>query len=106
MKLRIYDQDGRLFELNEVTADTLMTAIRDAGLDLTGLCGGCMSCGTCHVYVDSAWQSKVEPASDAEDAMLDVVEDRRENSRLSCQIKLTSDLDGLVVALAHNSAFA
>ncbi|MCW1750207.1 2Fe-2S iron-sulfur cluster-binding protein [Rhizobium aouanii] len=82
-----------------------MRAIRDAGLDLTAQCGGCASCGTCHVYVHDAWQTKLKPADDTEDAMLDVVEERRANSRLSCQIELSEELDGLTVTLAPGSAF-
>ncbi|KRR29614.1 2Fe-2S iron-sulfur cluster-binding protein [Bradyrhizobium retamae] len=105
MKVLVYDQDGKLVELNELSSQTLMEAIRDAGLNLTGQCGGCMSCGTCHVYIDHRWWTELEPASETEDAMLDVVEDRRENSRLSCQIKLTEELDGLTVTLALNSGF-
>lgn len=105
MKLRVYDHDGSLVELNDVSSQTLMTAIRDSGLDMTAQCGGCLSCGTCHVYVDEAWGTKLKPATDNEDAMLDVVEDRRESSRLSCQIELTEDLDGLTVTLAPGSYF-
>lgn len=105
MKVRIYDHEGKLNELENVSAPTLMLAIRDAALDLTAQCGGCASCGTCHVYVDDDWQTKLEPADENEDAMLDVVEERRGNSRLSCQIALTNKLDGLTVTLAPGSAF-
>ncbi|MGY0576163.1 2Fe-2S iron-sulfur cluster-binding protein [Bradyrhizobium sp. RDM12] len=105
MKVMVHDQAGRLVELNEVSARTLMEAIRDAGLNLTGQCGGCLSCGTCHVYIDDSWPTKLKPASENEDAMLDVVEGRRKNSRLSCQIELTDELDGLTVTLAPNAGF-
>lgn len=105
MKVLVYDHHGKLVELNNVSAQTLMRAIRDSGLDLTAQCGGCASCGTCHVYVDDDWRTKLKPASETEDSMLDVVEDRREGSRLSCQIELTEDLDGLTVALAPGAAF-
>jgi 2Fe-2S ferredoxin len=61
-------------------------------------CGGSMSCGTCHVYVDPADVEKVPPASDQELEMLDLVAaDQKPNSRLSCQIVLSDDLDGLVI---------
>lgn len=105
MKLLVHDQKGRPVELSDVTAKTLMQAIRDAGLNLTAQCGGCASCGTCHVYVDDAWSAKLKPAGELEDAMLDVVEERRESSRLSCQIELAEHLDGLVVTLAPGSGF-
>src|SRR2546425_537430 len=106
MKLLITDHHGKQLELEDVSAPTLMVAIRDSGLDLTAQCGGCASCGTCHVYVDEAWQGKLKPPADFEDAMLDVVEERHDNSRLSCQIELTEELDGLTVTLAPGSAFA
>ncbi|MGY3591848.1 2Fe-2S ferredoxin [Bradyrhizobium sp. USDA 4341] len=105
MKVLIHEQDGRTIELNELSGQTLMAAIRDAGLDGSGQCGGCLSCGTCHVYVDNAWRTKIEPASEMEDAMLDVVEGRRETSRLSCQITLTDRLDGLTVTIAASSEY-
>ena len=60
-------------------------------------CGGACTCATCHVYVDQAWISRLAPVSKQENVMLALVEDRRETSRLSCQIKMADDLDGLVV---------
>ncbi|WP_128932022.1 2Fe-2S iron-sulfur cluster-binding protein [Bradyrhizobium zhanjiangense] len=105
MNVKIYDQKGGLLALNNVSAPTLMNAIRDAGLDLTAQCGGCASCGTCHVYVDEAWRAKLKPADEFESAMLDVVELRQDSSRLSCQIELTKELDGLTVTLAPGAAF-
>ena len=60
-------------------------------------CGGACSCATCHVYGDEAWLARL-PAPDAlEDGMLDCVLDRQANSRLSCQIRVTEDLDGITV---------
>jgi 2Fe-2S ferredoxin len=60
-------------------------------------CGGSCSCATCHVYVDEAWMNKVPPKDEVEELMLDCVLARQLGSRLSCQIKVTDDLDGLVV---------
>ena len=60
-------------------------------------CGGACACATCHVYVDEAWQQKVGGANEMEEDMLDFAFDVRPASRLSCQIKVTHDLDGLVV---------
>lgn len=62
-------------------------------------CGGECSCATCHVLIDAAWVNKVGTASEQEDAMLDLNPDRQENSRLSCQIPVNDELDGLVVNL-------
>jgi 2Fe-2S ferredoxin len=67
-----------------------------AGID--GDCGGATACGTCHVYVDPAWTARTGgPASETEKDMLEFADNRQPNSRLSCQIKVTSDLDGLVL---------
>jgi len=66
---------------------------------IIGECGGAASCATCHVYVDPAWVSKVGEKSATEEALLGEVCDPKPNSRLSCQIVITQDLDGLVVRL-------
>ena len=61
-------------------------------------CGGCLGCATCHVYVDDAWAAKLPAAEDDELEMLDcTAAERRDTSRLSCQINVTDELDGLVV---------
>ena len=60
-------------------------------------CGGCCSCATCHVYVDEAWLEGVGPIGPTEETMLSLSSDRKENSRLSCQITVSEELDGLVV---------
>jgi len=69
--------------------------------EIVGRCGGYCNCGTCHVYVDDKWADKLPEQSPDEDMMLDgVPAERRANSRLSCQIKLTSELDGIAVTVA------
>ncbi|MGE5513261.1 MAG: 2Fe-2S iron-sulfur cluster-binding protein [Bacteroidota bacterium] len=60
-------------------------------------CGGACACATCHVYVDDQWREQVGPPSEMEEDMLDFAFDVRESSRLSCQIKVTDDLNGLIV---------
>jgi 2Fe-2S ferredoxin len=60
-------------------------------------CGGSMACATCHVYVNEKWFNKVPKAEDAEIDMIDMAFEPKKNSRLSCQIILTDELDGLVV---------
>lgn len=62
-------------------------------------CGGNMSCATCHVYVDPHWTDRLEAKSDMEAMLLEEVCDAQATSRLSCQIKVTDELDGLVVRL-------
>ena len=80
---------------------TLMLAALTHGVDgIVAECGGNAVCATCHVYVDDAWTSKLEPVSDDEDALLDgTAAERRPNSRLSCQIKVQPALAGLVVRI-------
>lgn len=91
-------------EERSVPADaglSLMEAIRDAGIDeLLALCGGCCSCATCHVKVDPAFVDRLPPMSEDESDLLDSSAHRDTFSRLSCQIALTAELDGLRVAIA------
>ena len=60
-------------------------------------CGGACACATCHVYVEEAWVDRLEPKSDMEQSMLDFAENVRPNSRLSCQLKVSPALEGLLV---------
>jgi ferredoxin, 2Fe-2S len=87
----------------EVVAEPGMTVMEAARKELVpGIeaeCGGACSCATCHVYVDEAWRERVGPPSQMEEDMLDFAFDVRASSRLSCQIKVSEDLDGLVVSV-------
>src|SRR5271168_3711242 len=65
-------------------------------------CGGACACATCHVYVDQAWADKTGSQSAMEESMLDFAENVEPNSRLSCQIKVTGELDGLVVRMPQS----
>ena len=65
-------------------------------------CGGACACATCHVYVDDAWREKTGTASAMEESMLDFAQNVEPNSRLSCQIRVTDDLDGLIVRLPED----
>ena len=65
-------------------------------------CGGACACATCHCYVDEAWQDKTGAKSAMEESMLDFAENVQPNSRLSCQIKVTEEPDGLVVRLPES----
>lgn len=84
-----------------VEAQTGMTVMEAAKLnEIAGIeaeCGGACACATCHVYVDPAWKKQTGSPSEMEEDMLDFAFDVREESRLSCQIKVTDELDGLVV---------
>lgn len=78
-------------------ASVMETAIRNDIPGIDGDCGGACACATCHVYVDEDWLDAVGAPSDIEEDMLDFAYDVRPNSRLSCQIRMGNDLDGLVV---------
>ena len=92
------EQDGTRRTVDAETGSTVMeAAIRNGIPGIEAECGGACSCATCHVYVDEAWSEKVGKPSLMEEDMLDFAFDVRPTSRLSCQIKVTDELDGLVV---------
>lgn len=74
-------------------------AVRNRVSGIEGDCGGACACSTCHVYVDEMWREKVGQASEMEEDMLDFAFDVREGSRLSCQIKVNNELDGVIIHL-------
>lgn len=100
MKIYVTDQAGAKHELEGLEGWRLMEVIRDYKLPIKAECGGAAACGTCHVYVDKAWQNKLPPARAEEIEQLDNAFEVQDNSRLSCQILLNDDLDGLTVTLA------
>lgn len=91
--------DGRQITADVADGTNMMNAAAMANVPgIIGECGGCLSCATCHVYVDEAWRSRTGEPDGTEDAMLDATDTpRREESRLSCQIIASPGLDGLVM---------
>lgn len=88
----------------QVGATVMETAIHNNVPGIEAECGGSCACATCHVYVDEAWHEKTGMPSAMEEDMLDFAYDVRPNSRLSCQIKVTEELDGLVVHTPERQA--
>jgi 2Fe-2S ferredoxin len=80
-----------------------MEVIRDWGLNIKAECGGACSCATCHVYVGDKWFDQLPPPSDDEEDLLYSTLDKKPTSRLSCQILLSDELDGLEVTLAESA---
>jgi len=103
MKLIVTDREGKEHTIQGRADWTAMEVIRDANLPLAAECGGACACATCHVYVDDAWLAKLPEQQQQEIEMLDFGVAVQENSRLSCQIKMTDELDGLKVTLAPDS---
>ena len=102
-KINFCQKDGSTVELEVEKGYSVMEAAVNAGLDgMVAECGGACACATCHAYIDPAWVGKLEPMDDMEDAMLDAAYERRENSRLTCQIEVSDALDGLLVTVADN----
>ena len=100
-KLVVVNRTGKEQEVEAKVGVSVMEAIRDNGFDeLLALCGGCCSCATCHVYVDPAFADKVSALSEDENDLLDSTDHRQDNSRLSCQLQMTAELDGLKVMIA------
>jgi 2Fe-2S ferredoxin len=99
--VHLIESSGARHTLTAPVAQSLMRAALAAGLDgIKADCGGTMTCATCHVYVDDAWAPRLPPPSRDEDAMLEMTAaPRRRTSRLSCQIALDVELDGLTATL-------
>jgi 2Fe-2S ferredoxin len=94
------DPDGQVVATEARSGLSVMEAALHAGVEgIEAACGGACSCATCHVYVDAAWSDRLPEPTDLEMEMLELVIDRRPNSRLSCQIRITDSLQGLNVAV-------
>lgn len=91
--------DGTQKTVDAAIGDNVMRAAVNADIDgIIGECGGAMACATCHCYVDDAWVEKTGELIDGEEDMLDCAEaEAKSTSRLSCQLTVTEELDGLVV---------
>ena len=97
-KITYIEQDGTKRTVEAEVGSTVMeTAINNDIPGILATCGGSCSCATCHVYVDEEWVDKLPPPELDENDMLDTAHDLQENSRLSCQIMVTDELDGLIV---------
>src|SRR5450432_2770596 len=104
-KITFKDAAGASRTVEAQDGSTVMeTAIKNAVPGIEAECGGACACATCHVYVDEPWRAKTGEPSPMEEDMLDFGYDVRANSRLSCQIKVTPELDGLVVTTPAKQA--
>ena len=104
-KIIFIEPDGTRRECDSLAGETVLDVGQRNGFDLEGACEGGMACSTCHVIVAEDWFSRLPPASEEEEDMLDMAYDLKKTSRLGCQLTMNSDLDGLVVSLpsAHHN---
>ncbi|MEE8094406.1 MAG: 2Fe-2S iron-sulfur cluster-binding protein [Gammaproteobacteria bacterium] len=92
--------DGTREEIEVPVGYSVMEGATMNGVEgIEAECGGACSCATCHAYVDPAWTDRLPQMEDLEDAMLDSANERRKNSRLTCQLSVTEELDGLTVTV-------
>jgi ferredoxin, 2Fe-2S len=95
-RIVFFEPDGTRRDINASLGITLMeTALSHGVHGIVAQCGGACACATCHVYVAPAWFDKLPPREEMEEGMLECAWQPRANSRLSCQINVTSDMDGL-----------
>jgi ferredoxin, 2Fe-2S len=92
-------------EVDAPVGITLMEVARQHGVQgVVAQCGGACACATCHVYIDAAWLTKLGPREEMEEGMLEAAWEPRDNSRLSCQVHITAELDGLPVTVPQRQA--
>lgn len=97
-KIVFITTDGARYEVEAPVGDSAMnSAVRNDVPGIDADCGGACACATCHVYVEEAWRGQVGEPEEMEEDMLDFAYDVRPNSRLSCQIRIRPELDGLVL---------
>ena len=104
-KITYVESNGTRHEVEAENGSTVMeNAIRNDVPGIVAECGSACTCATCHVYVDDAWTDTAGGPSAMEEDMLDFAFDVKDSSRLSCQIKVSDELDGLVVHVPENQA--
>jgi len=98
--INVTDRDGQLHQVQVHANDKLMEVLREFDWGVAAICGGMCSCATCHVYVDAAWQDKFPSREMDEEELLEFLDGFRPGSRLSCQLELREQHDGLQIELA------
>ena len=102
-KVTFIQPDGKAQTVDIALGWSVMEgAVRNLVPGIDADCGGACACATCHVHVDPAWAAALPAKSDMEEAMLDFAQELKPTSRLSCQLRMTSEMDGLVVRVPEN----
>jgi 2Fe-2S ferredoxin len=100
ININVKDHAGQSHLVQGQEGDSLMEVLREHEWGVAAACGGLLSCGTCHVYINPDWQNKFPPMDPEEQDLLNEFDSSRDSSRLSCQLKLQSSHDGLEVTIA------
>ena len=100
IKINVTDRDGGTHLIEGAPGEQLMEVLREHDWGVAAICGGMCSCGTCHVFVDEQWLDRFPPRDVDEEDLVDMLEFQQANSRLSCQLTLKPEHDGLVLKLA------
>jgi 2Fe-2S ferredoxin len=100
IRLNVVDRNDNEHVLEVPASGSLMEALREPEYGVPAICGGMCSCATCHVYVAPEWAGRLDAQQSDERDLMTGLEHHRETSRLSCQIRLSGELDGLRLTLA------
>lgn len=100
INITVTDRNGQTHEIQANEGDRLMEVLREFDWGVAAICGGMCSCGTCHVFLDDAWLGKFPPQDVDEEDLVDMLDFGQPNSRLSCQLTLGPEHDGLRLELA------
>lgn len=98
-KITFIERDGSRREIDVPAGLSILQISRKYDVDIEGACEGSLACATCHVIVDPEWYDKLPEPEEAEEDMLDLAFSLTKTSRLGCQIRVTDELDGIVVTL-------
>lgn len=102
-KIIFIESTGQRHEIDAPNGRTLMQVAMDASVPgIVAECGGCCSCATCHGFIDSPWFERIPSASVIENSMLEGLLEVQPNSRLTCQIEITDEQDGMIVRLPNS----
>ncbi len=101
-KIQVTDLSGKVSTLNATSGNTLMENLRDNGYeDILAICGGVCSCSSCHVYIEGGWYDKLDPMREDEHQLVSSTSSFKATSRLSCQVTMSDDMEGMEVVIAH-----
>ena len=102
-KIYVTDREGKEHEFEAKVGISVMEILRENDMPIEAICGGCCSCATCHIYADEEWRARISPQGEDEIELLEDDPNNKDNSRLSCQIQFSDELDGFRLTIAPQS---